>query len=278
MCLGYFDSIHKGHIEIIKKAKEYSNLNNILLGVIIFTGGKNNSLDVFSLEERLVKLKLLNVDFVVYNELSQAFMKKTHKEFLDELFNLYNIDCVITGEDFTFGAKAFGNVKFLKKYCDDIGVKTITLPKVLCNKGNKISTKTIKNALLSGDIKLANELLGSNYFIRGRIVKGKKLGSKLGFPTANILIDKSKLKILEGVYLTLTIINDKLYPCLTNVGKQPTVNGESFVVETYIDGFSGDIYDKIISVYFIEKIRDIIKFNNVDELKNQLNEDLRWLK
>ena len=141
-----------------------------------------------------------------------------------------------------------------------------------------ISTKTIKNALLSGDIKLANELLGSNYFIRGRIVKGKKLGSKLGFPTANILIDNSKLKISEGVYLTLTIINDKLYPCLTNVGKQPTVNGESYVVETYIDGFSGDIYDKIISVYFIEKIRDIIKFNNVDELKNQLNEDLRWLK
>ena len=68
MCLGYFDSIHKGHIEIIKKAKEYSNLNNILLGVIIFTGGKNNSLDVFSLEERLIKLKSLNVDFVVYNE------------------------------------------------------------------------------------------------------------------------------------------------------------------------------------------------------------------
>ena len=149
---------------------------------------------------------------------------------------------------------------------------------MLKNPFSKISTKSIKKALLNGDIFLANTLLDSNYFIRGKVVRGKKLGSKIGFPTANILLDNSKLLIKRGVYLTFTIIDNKLYSCITNVGNQPTVNGDNDVIETYINNFSGDLYGKVISVYFIEKIRDIISFNSVEELKAQLLKDKELLK
>ncbi len=121
-------------------------------------------------------------------------------------------------------------------------------------------------------------MLGSNYFIRGEVVKGKKLGSKLGFPTANILLKNDKMLINKGVYLTCTILGEKIYSCLTNVGNQPTVNGKDEIIETYIHNFSGDLYGKTISVYFIERIRDIVKFNSTKELTNQLEKDMEYLK
>lgn len=278
LCLGYFDAIHKGHKKIISVAKDYAIKNDLLTAVLIFTGGKNKENDVFSFEERLIKLKALNVDVVIYKNLTKEFMAKSKGEFLDEIFSFYNAKAVVTGKDFTFGKNAEGNVTFLTNYANVNNATHYIVEEVVTNESEKISTKSIKKALLDGDIFLANTLLDGNYFIRGKVVRGKKLGSKIGFPTANILLDNSKLLIKRGVYLTFTIIDNKLYSCITNVGNQPTVNGDNDVIETYINNFSGDLYGKVISVYFIEKIRDIISFNSVEELKAQLLKDKELLK
>ena len=144
--------------------------------------------------------------------------------------------------------------------------------------GVKISTTEIKKALEKGDVLTANTLLYGNYFISGKVVHGKGLGVNIGFPTANVLLSDNKYPIKSGVYMTFTIIDGAVYPCITNVGKQPTVGGKDRVIETYIDNYNGDLYDKILTVYFVERLRDIIKFNSILELKEQLEKDLRSIR
>ncbi len=278
ICLGYFDAIHVGHTKIINTAKEIAEKKGLKVYLLLFTGGKNNTPDIFTFSERLIKLKCLGVDGVIYQELSLDFMAKSKVEFLNDVFGFYNVKEIVVGEDFTYGYKAEGNISHLKEYSNKNDAYLTILDKVVTQNGEKISSKDIKTALKNGDIKLANAMLGSNYFIRGKVLKGKQLGSKIGFPTANIKTEDNKLLVKDGVYLTCTIIGGKLYSCLTNVGAQPTVNGNSTVIETFINDFNGDLYNKEISVYFIEKIRDIVKFDSVEELKKQLTEDLRWLK
>lgn len=279
ICLGYFDAIHIGHTKIINTAKEIaSKIKGLKVYLLVFTGGKGNTPDIFTLEERFIKLKSLGVDGIIYQQLTPAFMAKSKDEFLNDIFAFYNIKGVVVGEDFTYGKKAEGNVSHLREYCINKNANLTVLEKVVDNNGNKVSSSDIKNHIKNGEMQLANALIGSNYFIRGEVFRGKGLGAKIGFPTANIKAGDNKLLVKDGVYLTCTVIGEKLYPCLTNVGAQPTVEGKDTVIETYIDGFNGDLYGKTISVYFIEKIRDVVKFDSVGRLKEQLTKDLRWLK
>ena len=277
LCLGYFDGIHLGHTALINKAKDVAKAKNVNLAVFLFTGGKNSEGDLFTFEERLIKLKTLGVDVVIYKELNEEFKNTLAKDFLKDLTKFYNLKTVVTGSDFTFGKKALGNVKTLKDFMNNRGVEVLTFDLVLTN-DSKVSTSDIKNLLKQGEIVKANELLGGNYFIRERIVKGKQKGRELGFPTANMVLSQEKMKIKSGVYLTLSIINGNVYPAITNVGAQPTFDGENYVIESYFHGFNGDLYDKILSVYFVDYIRDIKRFDSVKQLKEQLKKDLELLK
>lgn len=277
LCLGYFDGIHLGHTSLIKRGRELADKTNSKLAVLIFIGGKNSDGDVFTYEERLIKLKALNVDVVIYQELNTEFKNTTPNDFLKSIVSCYNLKAVVSGEDFAFGKNASGNVKFLKDFMSQYNVRVDTVNLISQTDGSKISTSDIKTHLKNGDIVKANALLGSNYFIRERVIKGKQKGRELGFPTANMLLSKQKMKIKSGVYLTLSIIDGKLYSAITNVGCQPTFNGEEFVIESYFKDYNGDLYDKILSVYFVDRIRDIIPFKTEDELKEQLKKDLRLL-
>ena len=277
LCLGYFDGIHLGHTSLIKRGRELADKTNSKLAVLIFIGGKNSDGDVFTYEERLIKLKALNVDVVIYQELNTDFKNTTSYDFLKSIVSCYNLKAVVSGEDFAFGKNASGNVKFLKDFMSQYNVRVDTVNLISQTDGSKISTSDIKTHLKNGDIVKANALLGSNYFIRERVIKGKQKGRELGFPTANMLLSKQKMKIKSGVYLTLSIIDGNLYSGITNVGCQPTFNGEEFVIESYFKDYNGDLYDKILSVYFVDRIRDIISFKTEDELKEQLKKDLRLL-
>ena len=276
MCLGYFDAMHKGHTHIIQTAYNLAKEKGLLLVVFLFTGGKNNSPDIFTFEERLIKLKVLNVDAVIYQKLDKEFMSLSSKEFTDLLFSNYNIKYVLTGNDYNYGKNKSGNTQTLKEEALKHNGELITVNEVSLF-GEKISTQTIKQHLTNGDIVKANALLGSNYFIRERVIKGKELGKTIGFPTINMKLSKDKLLLGSGVYITMTIIDGKPYSCITNVGSQPTVNGEDFVVETYIKNFDGNLYDKKMSIYFVEKIRDVKNFESLEKLKEQLKLDLELI-
>ncbi len=274
VALGYFDAVHKGHKKVLNKTVEIAKEKNATPSALIFMGGKGKS-DVFTLPERLKRIFSSGIKTVIVKELSPEFKNTDKLDFLKELSSLYNIHGVVTGSDFTFGKGALGSVSTLVEFFGDKNVYTEVLEEKL---GEKISSTAVKNALAKGDILTANILLDGNYFISGEVIKGKCLGKTLGFPTANILLDKNKFVLASGVYVTFVVISGKIYPSITNVGTQPTVDGENMVVETYIDGYDGDLYGKVLTVYFVEKLRDIVKFNTLDELKAQLEKDLRSIK
>ena len=271
LALGYFDAVHKGHKKVLKKAVEIAKEKNAIPAALIFIGGKGKK-DVFTLPERLKRIFSTGIETIIVKELTSEFKSTDKIDFLKELTSLYSIYGVVSGSDFTFGYGALGNVQTLVDFLGKDKVYTEILDE---KSGEKISTTAVKKALNDGDILTVNTLLDGNYFISGEVVEGKKLGQTLGFPTANILIDKNKFEIGAGVYVTFVILNGKIYPSITNCGNQPTVDGENTVIETYIDGFSGNLYGKVLTVYFVEKIRDIVKFNSIIELKAQLEKDIR---
>lgn len=278
IALGYFDSLHVGHKELLKTANELAKSYGAFSASLLFTGSFKGEKNVFTLKERLIKLHILKIQKVILQELNSDFMKKSPTTFINELLTFYNIQAIVVGEDFTFGYKGQGDVKLLKEICDknNVELKVISLKKD--KNGNKISSTAIKNYLDSGDVLKVNTLLGDNYFILGKVIKGKQVGKSLGFPTANIKIEKEKYLLKQGVYYTCTIIDGKLHDAITNVGSQPTFDSNDYVIETFINDFDGDLYDKTITIYFIERIRDIVKFNSLQDLKNQLQQDKRWLK
>ncbi|MBO5850857.1 MAG: adenylyltransferase/cytidyltransferase family protein, partial [Clostridia bacterium] len=198
LCLGYFDALHKGHKTLINSAKKTANKLGVSLGVVAFLGGKSKG-DVFTFFERLKLLKLLGVDFVIYASLTPEFMAIKSEEFTKILFESYNVKSVFCGFDFTYGFKAEGNANTLKKSALNYGVSVTVVEKVLDGFDQKISTTLIKSELLNGNIKRVNELLGGNYFITEKVVKGKNLGAKLNFPTINMVLSSDKLCLKHGV-------------------------------------------------------------------------------
>lgn len=269
LALGYFDAVHKGHIAVLERAVSIAKSKGLVPTALIFTGGKSKT-DVFTLSERADKIFACGIEIIIVKPLDRAFMAKTKEEFLTELSSLYFISSVVSGVDFTFGKGALGGVQTLKEFFGEDKVYTESL---LSDNSGKFSSTKIKEALSFGDIKLANFYLGSNYYISGLVFKGKGLGNTLDFPTANIVLSSEKFKIKQGVYKTFVVIDGVKYKSITNYGTQPTVLGNDVIVETYIDGFSGDLYGKNLTVYFDEFLREIKKFSSLEELKEQLIKD-----
>ena len=144
-------------------------------------------------------------------------------------------------------------------------------------RGESISSSRIRKLLSDGNIILANELLGRNFFLSGKVCEGKKLGRTLGFPTANVFFKENTVIPKNGVYKTLVTVETDKYTAITNTGINPTVGGESLRAETYIPGFDGNIYEKEIEIEFIDFIREEKKFNSIEELKCQIKKDVEVL-
>ncbi|MBR3864831.1 MAG: riboflavin biosynthesis protein RibF [Clostridia bacterium] len=283
MCLGAFDSVHIGHKSLIKKAQELKA--KYLADLCVFTFNNDHSVfaskflgEVFTFEERLVRLENMVVDEVCEAKMSPEFASLSPKEFLTQLIDNRHIRAFVCGKDFKFGKNAKGNVELLKEFCNKKNIDLFVCDFVTDNLGNKIATTTIKEHLVNGEIISANNLLGDKYFISGKVVEGRRVGRTLGFPTANIEFSPTKLRPKSGVYLTEVIIDNKKYGAITNVGSAPTFNQENCLIETHIKNFSGDLYEKKLTVYFCDYIRPIMKFSTKEELINQLNEDLKVIK
>lgn len=274
LTIGYFDSIHLGHRKLIEKVKEDSARLGVKSAALIFVGGLKNGGDIFSLDERISIINSFNLDFLIIATINDDFLKISKKDFIDKLMEIYSLKEIVCGYDFTFGYKAEGTSDYLKSEIAPIPLEVIC--EVKDEGGIKISSSRIKELLLDGRIKDANKFLGFDYFISGKVVHGKENGRKLGFPTINITLPIEKMKIREGVYQTYLIIDGKRYKGITNLGSQPTFDGDSIVVETHIKDFNGNLYGKDLSVFFIDKIRDIKKFESAKELKAQLEIDLKF--
>ena len=280
ICIGKFDAMHIGHDKLFKKTIEISKKYN--LSPLLYVIGSSFSL--ISKEDLIFKAKKIGFEKVVIKELTNDFKSMTKEEFFDKcLKEELNAKAVIVGYNFRFGKERYADAIDLKELCEKNDVLSFIVDEVRAKdsfgKIKTVSSTTIRNYLEDGDVKSANSFLGYNYYIKGKITHGKKIGTSLGFPTANIADYDMKMILKNGVYATKTTIDSKTYLSITNVGKKPTVKNDDVVnTETFIIDFKGDIYEEEIKVEFIKKIRDEIKFESLEDLKYQISKDVLYVK
>ena len=268
--LGMFDGLHIGHRRLIKKAKAEGKKRD--LKTVLFTFLSNPKQDkacVITNEKKIELCEELGIDAVYFREFTEDFRKMSPEEFVCYLKETLNAEAVVAGFDYRFGHKHMGGIEELKKGDFELFV----VPEVKID-GEKVSSTLVRTYIENGEIGKANRMLGYNFSVDGIVLPGRSVGRKLGFKTANIEIPKGLVTPKYGVYATKTAIGEKKFCSVTNVGVNPTFGLKKAIVETHILGFDEDIYDKKISVEFIEFLREEKKFSSEGELSRQIMLDV----
>ncbi|HEX9026662.1 MAG TPA: bifunctional riboflavin kinase/FAD synthetase [Clostridium sp.] len=284
IALGSFDGLHIGHLSLIYKVVEVAKKNNGKSMVFTF---KNHPRTFINKEEapkllmdnnrKIEILKIHKVDIVCFQEFDLKFMKMTPKEFVEFLVFEYNIKGFVVGFNYKFGYKNLGDVELLKKLQNEYGYELYVM-EPCTYKTQVISSTRIRKALEDGEVLDASKMLDLPYTLSGEVIHGKQLGRTIGFPTANLKYNQNFILPKIGVYYTNIKVNNNIYKGITSVGNNPTVEGKTLTIETYILEFNKDIYGENIDVSFIKKIRDEKKFNSLEELKDQLQKDKSFAK
>lgn len=278
--LGNFDGVHKGHKLLIEKLLELKNSTGYKSVIFtffphpVFVLNKKSDMElIFTEQEKYAKMKDYGIDYYIEYPFTEEFSKTDPEAFFVNLIiKKLNCKILIIGDDFKFGCNKSGNAFYLREIGKKYNVQVIIIPS-LKYKDKKIGSTEIRQYLLEKDIETANYLLGENYSITGEVVHGRKIGKSISFPTANIIPERNKLLPPNGVYITLTDIDGKIYKSITNIGYNPTVLGKIKTVETHILNFDMDLYGKYIKVMFLSWIRNEKKFGTLDDLKNQIRID-----
>ena len=266
--LGGFDGLHVGHRRLLARALEYG----LPVGVMTIVGGKPNGC-LFTLRERERVFSLAGVDFA-FELPFEEIREMSSEEFIEALEAQFAPVAFVCGEDFRFGKAALGTPDSLRA---KTRAQVDVLPLMELG-GEKVSSSTVKRLLGAGELTMVGELLGEPFFLLGEVVSGRKVGRTIGFPTANMIYPEEKFSIPLGVYETRVVVDGRTYKGITNFGAKPTFSDGQVCVETFLDGFSGDLYGREITVRFVRKIRDIQKFESVEKLKAQLQIDLTTIR
>lgn len=278
MCLGNFDGIHLAHTEIVNSCVKYAKEKDLKSGILLFdchtseVFGKNTML-LTTLDEKIHILEDSGIDFIYVMHFDESVAKKEGEDFLREILDNFSVSAFFVGYDYAFGCGAKYRAKDLEKIGEILGFKTYITD---CCKIDDIAVSStgLREIIGSGNMKKASRILGRDYFILSRVKKGYGNGKKLLFPTANLDIPENKLIPPDGVYKAVVTISGKKYKSAVNIGKNPTFDAKKRTVEAHLIDFSGDLYDKEIKVEFLEKIRDDIKFESVEDLKEQIKSDI----
>lgn len=288
LCLGNFDGVHLGHRQLVDSVLdkfETLKINNksIVSGAWFFDSSSYKLADeIYSLDEKLSVFADLGLDYAIIADFEEMKSLSPNAFVKDVLKNDCRCIHAVCGENFRFGSQAAGNSNTLKELMDD---NATIVPLLSISKTNEngelivVSSTYIRSLLACGAIEKANELLGTNYSICEEVVHGKALGRTIGIPTINQYPINKKIILSNGIYATVCTIDGKKYCGVTNVGTRPTVdNNELKNIETHIVNFNSDCYGKSIKVEFLSRIRDEKKFDGIDKLKNQIQQDIEVAK
>lgn len=274
--LGFFDGVHLAHRMLLAKAKDKSD--ELGLPFVIFTFSsdsellKTNTKKLFTDEERLFIFETCGTDAVIMADFA-LFRDLSKEEFVHGfLIEALGAQVAVCGFNFRFAKSASGNSTDLKLLMEQ-KCRTAEICEEYLYESKTLSSTYIRELLSEKKLKEAAKLLGKPYFISGKVSHGLGLGTKLGIPTVNTELAKGRFVLPFGVYLSATVIEDKTYISLTNIGSCPTFEEREAHAETFILNFSGDIYDCNVRIYFIEFIRDEKKFSSAEELIMQINVD-----
>ena len=278
--IGTFDGMHNGHMSLLKEM--LSSKGNLEPVVISFNKSPKEIISnkipkiIFELGEKIKMIKNLGISKVLAIDFDSSIKNLNGRDFIKILKQYLNLKVLIIGEDTLLGKDRIGSKDGLGEVLEEQD-SFLLIVQNKKNENNKISSSHIKQLILDGDIALANSLLGRDYYVSGKVIEGEKIGNKLGFPTANIDYNDDLIIPKDGIYKTITYVNNLKYLSATSIGNNPTFNGLEKTIETYIIDFKNNIYDKIIKINFVEFIRNQIKFNDIDSLKKQMSIDINYI-
>lgn len=280
--LGSFDGLHLGHQKIFKRVIDKANSLSLHSAITTFYPHpativkETNRIDkIINLHQEVNFISQMGFNYLYFVHFTKELSQLSAREFIEKvLIKRLKIKELVVGEDAVIGHNREADAKKICELMHDFGAKgeVITFEKY---NGAKIGSYNIRKALQKGDLQLVEKYLGRKFSIEGRVIKGFQRGKTIGFPTANLSVRGIMLPP-NGVYAGSVVVNNKKYKTALNLGGTPTFGNESIILEAHIIGYSGDsLYGERIEVFLQEKIRDIIKFNTVEELKRQLEIDVK---
>ena len=270
LCLGYFDGVHLGHLDLINKAVSEGDT-----AVMTFDESPNFILKKSATERCLTSLydkanilKTIGVKYLYILRMSQELLQFSATEFLEDILLKINPKKLFVGEDYRFGRYAAGTPEDLKEHFD---VEIVPLKQV---DGNKISSRVIRELVANGEMEQAHKLLSRPYTIVGLVVEGNHIGTKLGFPTANLELDYPYVLPALGVYMGFVKLLNSKYKAIISVSTHPTIMKlNAPLIEVHLISYKGDLYGREIEVQFIKFMRSIHEFESLDDLSEQLQKD-----
>ena len=278
--IGVFDGVHLGHQEVINQVKTIAESSKSLSSLITFTEhpravlSNNSDIKYITSSDRKVSLlKSSGLDLVIPLTFDIDLSKLRAGEFCQLLKDRLRMGKLVIGHDFVMGFQREGTPDVLRNIGNDLGFSVQIVDQV-SERDTRISSTAIRKAIISSDVAEAARYLGRLFSLDGTVVEGDGKGRILGFPTANISINESRLVPGDGIYATWAYVDNKKYVSATSIGNKPTFDGISRLIEVYLLDFDGDIYGDTIEIEFSEHIRGQFKFENQEQLIAKMNEDI----
>ncbi len=284
LTIGNFDGVHLGHQQILKRLIEQAKILSVPSVVMVFEPQPREFFAkkltssiaparLMRLRDKISALQQIGIDYLLCIRFNQKFAELAPAEFIQSLLvDKLNVKYLSVGDDFQFGYKRSGNFEILQKAGEQFGF-SVENSHSHCLGEERISSSLIRQALQRDDLSQAEKMLGKPYSIRGRVAHGNKLGRTIGFPTANIMLNRLVTPI-QGVYAVQVETAEGIFNGIANVGNRPTINGTKPLLEVHLFDFDKSIYGQAIKVRFLKKVRSEIKFASFDELKSQIERDV----
>lgn len=278
--IGVFDGVHRGHQHLFSRLIAAAAASGSLAGVVTF---RNHPASVLrpdfqprylsGVEERLMRIADAGVDFVAPVTFDEDLSKLSARDFIDRLQRTLRMRGLIVGPDFGLGHRREADVNTLAALGKSLGFD-VRVVDSLEDSGIPVKSTAVREALVRGEVSLASKLLGRNFALTGVVVGGDKRGRTLGFPTANLNPTQGLAIPGDGIYATWARIGDKRVMAATSIGVRPTFGVNDRVIEAFLLDFQGDLYDRSVSFEFVERLRDELKFDSVEELTAQMDADV----
>lgn len=281
LTIGNFDGVHLGHQAVLRHLREKANELALPMVVMLFEPqpreffqGQQSPARLMRLRDKCRFLAELGVDYVLCVKFDQSFAQQNAEQFVKQhLVDQLKVKFLSIGDDFHFGADRKGNFALLQQLGQQYGF-AVEDNHSLCQDSLRISSTAIRDALAAGNLMQAEKLLGRPYSISGKVVHGKKLGRTIGFPTANIRLQR-QVNPIQGVFaVKVGGKNGEVFKGVANVGKRPTVNGIKQLLEVHLFNLDQNLYGQFLDVTFCHKIRDEMKFSGLEELQKQIQQDV----
>ena len=279
--IGVFDGVHAGHRHLLGRLRRRAEEGSLLSAVVTFIPHPQSVLQPDSqlpwlsdIDDRVRSIQSLGVDLVVVITFTLEVARLSAREFLSLLNEHLRMRGLVVGPDFALGRGREGDIDSVRALASEMGLSVEVIAPHTTD-GEVVSSTLIRRALADGDTRKVESLMGRRFQIAGKVIVGDRRGQTLGFPTANLSIRPQQALPGNGIYATITHIEGGRYPSVTSVGTRPTFGDGEKTVETYVLNYREDLYGREIRVEFVQKLRDEKRFASAEELRRQIERDVR---